>query len=1585
MADPSKGLAPSLSLMADAEADQQKNQQQTQNLQTQQTQQPQTQDQSHFLRPDYSVSQANTSTSGISPNASTVASQTSSADQLYEHHSHPHQHQHHSPFHRSHERLFGMMPDDGGVHYEDVNREGRAASVALDKEGHLAYPALVPPAVESPRGSIKGGANDFFGSASASPSPSQPAHSLQIPQSSQSSQQKQQQPTSTSFEGRPKAVSNPPKLKNFAGAGPGHSNNVGILVTAPSGESSATGMGSTARKTKSRDTENMSGATTVRPSRNRSSTMPMPVPAKRRQSDVILIQELRRTSVLHWNLPGLMDPSDPDDENSAESSPDTYDGASNLEAGTAGSAGQQQIQRQKTVSDAAGPSRSSRNATGAAGQGDEEPASSSFWRRGKKHKVFGHNTSLPFLNSQSYKRDGRLPISVKDTSHTGVLAKAVGAAVRRIAPLDGGDDDDAKSSTDEAEVEGDADAYGSGKRKEEMSLAASEFSRVSRTLAHQKSPRLNIVIMVIGSRGDIQPFLKIGKVLKEQYGHRVRVATHPAFRDFIEKDAGLEFFSAGGDPAELMAFMVKNPGMIPSLSTVRNGDIGRRREAMAEMFDGFWRACVDATDDPNDIRNLKLVGDKEPFIADAIIANPPSYVHVHCAEALGIPLHVMFTFPYTPTQAFPHPLANIKKSNVDPGYTNFISYPLIDMMVWQGLGDLVNNFRVKTLDLEPISMIWAPGAVYRMHVPFTYLWSPGLIPKPSDWGPEIDIGGFIFLDLASSFTPPESLERFLAESEEPPIYIGFGSIVVDDADTFTEMIFEAVRKSGVRALVSKGWGGFGGKGDSVPDNIYMLENTPHDWLFPKVRAVVIHGGAGTTAIALKCGLPIMVVPFFGDQYFWGSMIEKSKVGPKPVPYKRLTVDRLTDGIQYLLCDEARTAAQAIAESIEKEGDGAENACRSFMRTLELEGHGSMRCAIFPDRVAVWQRKGSNIKLSTLAAEALVEKGYMTYKNLRLLRHTEWNDFEGPGEPITAMFGSLARSFRDVVSGPFTAASEIIRGGKRSRKERKKKKALKEERAAKKKNNSSNEKPRNSNAHDLADEDTLGGGDDDSSSITLQNSGKAEDGSFEVVFAAVGKSVGRSARALAMAPINLYFSLCQGFHNAPRLYGDDTVRRPPHVTGIKSGMKAAGHEFIFGIYDGFTGIVRLPVRFTRNGGGIHGFIRGAGMGLMGFVLKDICAIIGPLGYVLKGLAKQADRSKMPARYLRRGRMMQAQREVRALNPEEWKIHYEKAVVGWEALHDLYKAVQQGDQGASGGLGDDLEAGNGGGHGDGALAAAPERLRVIRRGSIDSVFQHHHHHHVMSSETRQSLDDLDAALENADLAAIALAAIRRGESLGSIVRGRHSCPRARRSHPCHLCGPPERDLNMACRKQFEQRDHERKKHKLENGTNDDDGTGCDDSEIEHQSLPPTNRPVEREFEKLMKLEELEKCRQVVGEPSGENTTNTTSAANGEEAAWRDHRAAQAAARDAGQEAEESPLFFNTPPSWPLTSPLKHPFNIYYESVQDTDAAKAWPAREIQYAKQKWDAMTEDEQAVYAKLSEDQRRQAWVDSFRSSRLFR
>ena len=292
-------------------------------------------------------------------------------------------------------------------------------------------------------------------------------------------------------------------------------------------------------------------------------------------------------------------------------------------------------------------------------------------RRQSNHKSYNKfnvgNEELKTRGKVS-KRDGRLHISLNEIKGQGYLAKVLGATLKKV---NYGDNNDKESHQPLSPLRVD-DAP-------QLARTATESTSAS-VYDKYPIPKLNIVIMVIGSRGDIQPFLRLGKILKEEHGHRVRIATHPAFKKFVEHDSGLEFFSVGGDPAEIMAFMVKNPGLIPRTETLRSGEIGRRRDSMYEMFRGFWRACINETDNEPNHENVEMMADKHPFIADAIIANPPSFAHIHCAERLGVPLHLIFTFPMSPTQQFPHPLCNIKRTNVAANYTNFVTYPLVEMM-----------------------------------------------------------------------------------------------------------------------------------------------------------------------------------------------------------------------------------------------------------------------------------------------------------------------------------------------------------------------------------------------------------------------------------------------------------------------------------------------------------------------------------------------------------------------------------------------------------------------------------------------------------------------------------------------------------------------------------------------------------------------------------------------------------------------------------------------------------------------------------------------------------------------------------------
>ncbi|CAE6422705.1 unnamed protein product, partial [Rhizoctonia solani] len=237
------------------------------------------------------------------------------------------------------------------------------------------------------------------------------------------------------------------------------------------------------------------------------------------------------------------------------------------------------------------------------------------------------------------------------------------------------------------------------------------------------TPAMSISIMIVGSRGDVQPYIALGQQLQE-YGHTVRISTHGTFRSLV-KHAGLMFFNIGGDPDDLMGYLARNPGLVPGLDTLENGDVGKNQHIVAEILDRCLLSCY-AEDEASE--------GESGFAADLIISNPPTFAHIHCAEALGIPLHLSFTMPWSPTSAFPHPLVNIKQNDeTEPRMANYYSYSLVDMMNWQGFGRAINKFRTKRLGLEYLSTQSAVGITERASVPWTYCMSPTIIPKPVDW------------------------------------------------------------------------------------------------------------------------------------------------------------------------------------------------------------------------------------------------------------------------------------------------------------------------------------------------------------------------------------------------------------------------------------------------------------------------------------------------------------------------------------------------------------------------------------------------------------------------------------------------------------------------------------------------------------------------------------------------------------------------------------------------------------------------------------------------------------------------------------
>ena len=533
-------------------------------------------------------------------------------------------------------------------------------------------------------------------------------------------------------------------------------------------------------------------------------------------------------------------------------------------------------------------------------------------------------------------------------------------------------------------------------------------------------PRMNIAVLVVGSRGDVQPFIALAQVLSAPpYNHRVRICTHPNFKDFVEEN-GLEFYSIGGDPEKLMSYMVRNPGIMPTMASIKAGDVGDRRREIKEMLMGCWRACTEAGNgiDPIELRRHDnyekgheddIFKELPPaFTADAIISNPPAYANINIAERLGVPLHMMFTMPWSPTTAFSQPLANVDQTRGDVKLANLMAFYEVDLMTWQGLGDLINDFREKELLLDPIDPAWGHMLIPHLRVPFTYFWSEALIPKPKDWHDHITISGFQFLSLASSFKPPKDLEDFLAAGP-PPVYIGFGSIVVDDPNKLTTTILDAIKATGVRALVSKGWGGLGG--DDVPDNVFYLGNVPHDWLFPRCSAVVHHGGAGTTAIGIALGKPTVIVPFFGDQPFWADMVHRAGAGPAAVRYKDLTAEKLADQLRKVLQPEVRERAEELAAKIAKD-TGAQTAAKQFHATPQMQNLG---CFLLPDHVAVYRVKRTNIRLCPLAVAILLANSKLRPGGLTLVRNVDWRIEEGPQDPFVALIATVSNAITGYIS------------------------------------------------------------------------------------------------------------------------------------------------------------------------------------------------------------------------------------------------------------------------------------------------------------------------------------------------------------------------------------------------------------------------------------------------------------------------------------------------------------------------------------------------------------------------------------------
>jgi sterol 3beta-glucosyltransferase len=366
---------------------------------------------------------------------------------------------------------------------------------------------------------------------------------------------------------------------------------------------------------------------------------------------------------------------------------------------------------------------------------------------------------------------------------------------------------------------------------------------------------LNITCLTIGSRGDVQPYIALCKGLLAE-GHKPRIATHAEFEPWVRKH-GIDFSPVDGDPAELMRICVEN-GMF-TYSFLKEASL-KFRSWIDELLSSAWKACQGS---------------------DVLIESPSAMAGIHVAEALRIPYFRAFTMPWTRTRAYPHAFA-VPEHKIGGAY-NYFSYVMFDNVFWKAIAGQVNRWRKNELGLRNTNM----DKMQPNKVPFLYNFSPHVVVPPLDYSDWVRVTGYWFLDEASDWTPPTELVDFINKARvdgKKLVYIGFGSIVVSDPAALTKTVVDSVLKADVRCILSKGWSDRLGDPTAVraevplPAELHQIKSAPHDWLFMQIDAAVHHGGAGTTGASLRAGVPTIIKPFFGDQFFFGSRVEDLGVG-----------------------------------------------------------------------------------------------------------------------------------------------------------------------------------------------------------------------------------------------------------------------------------------------------------------------------------------------------------------------------------------------------------------------------------------------------------------------------------------------------------------------------------------------------------------------------------------------------------------------------------------------------------------------------------------------------------------------------------
>ncbi len=422
---------------------------------------------------------------------------------------------------------------------------------------------------------------------------------------------------------------------------------------------------------------------------------------------------------------------------------------------------------------------------------------------------------------------------------------------------------------------------------------------------------MHITMITLGSRGDVQPYIALGKGF-QQAGYSVRLITHAALADLVQ-DAAIPFSPLDASTKELFQTTAGQQLLEANGLRLLQRFAQTTRPRIWSTLERCWQACQGT---------------------DVIVSSLQGLAYgASLAEKLRLPLVVAGLQPIQlPTQAFADPVFSHTFRPQDQRHRllNYVSHILAHAVLWEVFLPEINRARRRLLNLPPFP-VWMPWQSLSQQADLLLLgYSPSVLPKPTEWNAKVAVTGYWFLDHQSPWQPPESLRQFL-RAGPPPVYIGFGSMSSRHPERLTRLVLEALERSQQRGVLLTGWGAVCQRQQSA--YVYAVESVPHDWLFPQVAAVVQHGGAGTIGASLRAGIPPITVSFLPEQAFWGEQAFRLGVSPRSMRYRDLTVQRLTQAIEQAVHDAAmRRRAAQIGQQIHAE-QGVSRAIEMFEQAI----------------------------------------------------------------------------------------------------------------------------------------------------------------------------------------------------------------------------------------------------------------------------------------------------------------------------------------------------------------------------------------------------------------------------------------------------------------------------------------------------------------------------------------------------------------------------------------------------------------------------------------------------------------------------